>query len=35
MSETIDLLESKYREFAEAHGAATQRGDYKAANKSA
>lgn len=34
MSETIESLESKYREFAEAHGVATQQGDYKAANKS-
>lgn len=29
----VELLESKYREFAEAHGAATIRGDYKAANR--
>lgn len=34
MSEAIETPESKYREFAEAHGAATRRGDYKAANKS-
>jgi hypothetical protein len=33
MSETIEILESKYRELAEAHGEATQRGDHKAANK--
>ena len=30
----IQTLESDYRDLAEAHGAATQRGDYKAANKS-
>lgn len=32
--EKIQALGHKYHDFAEAHGAATQRGDYKAANKS-
>lgn len=33
-NESIESLESSYREFAIAHGAATLQGDYKAANES-
>jgi len=32
--ETIEILEHRYRELAEAHGAATLSGDYKRASKS-
>lgn len=31
--EDIHLLEEKYRQYASAHGEATERGDYKQANK--
>lgn len=33
MSQDVELLEGKFRQYAEAHGAASEQGDYKTANR--